>query len=384
MTNKKTILIGGDLFGYGNIGDEAILESDILLFERDADIMVFTNDDRWLREEYPDVYPIVTKDIIESPYTIKGILGNIKKICINRKYYKKADLFLLGGGTSMSDFPWHSLGQVSIASMLGLPSIIWGAGYVKVTSKRAERFIKSVLNNAYVKSIYVRDKNAAERLYDIGVCRQKVDYCYDPVIVMEGSKYESDWYLTRNQQEILNNGKRNVVVCISGEREAQEKTELEQLIQLTRSMSELYNVWLIPTGFVNGCDDLMFLNEINNRAHNVNLIKMEFRPKHLIEFLKQCDVAITSRLHMSIFAVCAGTPFIALERSEKNKDFADIMGFQCLRLENLDIGKIQDIVKDIVIHQQELRQCIIDKRMCMRLRTIQMAKRVIEELEREG
>lgn len=98
MTNKKTILIGGDLFGYGNIGDEAILESDILLFGQDADIMVFTNDDEWLREEYPDVYPIVTKDIIESPYTIKGILGNIKKICINRKYYKKADLFLLGGG----------------------------------------------------------------------------------------------------------------------------------------------------------------------------------------------------------------------------------------------------------------------------------------------
>lgn len=97
MTNKKTILIGGDLFGYGNIGDEAILESDILLFGQDADIMVFTNDDEWLREEYPDVYPIVTKDIIESPYTIKGILGNIKKFASIENIIKKLICFYWGG-----------------------------------------------------------------------------------------------------------------------------------------------------------------------------------------------------------------------------------------------------------------------------------------------
>lgn len=384
MTNKKAILIGGDLFGYGNIGDEAILESDILLFEKDAEIMVFTNDDTWLREEYPNVYPIVTKDIIESPYTLKGILGNIKKICINGKYYKKADLFLLGGGTSMSDFPWHSLGQVFIASMFGLPSVIWGVGYVKTSSKRAEKFIKRVLNNVHVKAIYVRDKNVAERLYDIGVIRQKIDYCYDPVIVMDGREYESDWYLTSKQQDTLKNGKKNIVICLSGEKEAQERTKLEPLIQLTRSMSEFYNIWLIPTGFVSGCDDQALLNEINKSVHNSNMIVAEFRPKHLIEFLKQCEVVITSRLHMSIFAVCAGIPFIALERSDKNRDFADIMGFQCFRMEDIDTGKIQNVVQDIVIHQQELRQHIADKKMCMRQRTIQMAKRVIGILEIEG
>lgn len=384
MTNKKTILIGGDLFGYGNIGDEAILESDILLFEKDVEIMVFTNDDTWLKEEYPNVCPVVTKDIIESPYTIKGILGNIKKICINRRYYKKADLFLLGGGTSMSDFPWHSLGQVCIASMLGIPSVIWGAGYVKVSSRRAERFVKRVLNNAYVKSIYVRDKNVAKRLYDIGVSRQKIDYCYDPVIVMDGREYKSEQYLTSRQQNILKNGKKNIVICLSGEREAQERTKLEPLIQLIRNMSELYNVWLIPTGFVRGCDDLRLMNEINDKVDNTNLLTVEFRPKHLIAFLKQCDVVITSRLHMSIFAVCAGTPFIALERSEKNRDFADIMGFQCFQMRDSDIGKIQNVVEELIIHQQELRKLVIDKRIHMKQRTIQMAKEVIEALEIEG
>ena len=372
------ILIGGLLCGYGNIGDEAILESDICLFEHNAEIMAFTNDAGWLENDYPNVMPILTKEILEQPNSIRKILGNIKKFFVWKKYYEKADIFMMGGSTALSDFPWHCLGQVHIASMLKIPSVVWGAGYVEVSDKKAEQFIKKVLNNPYVKAIYARDKNSAKRLCDIGVCRQKVDYCYDPVITMS-----SRGGITEEQREILHNGKSNVVICLSGEKEARKKTKIESLIELVQSIEKVYNVWLIPTGFVSGCSDIVLLQEINNKVTGTHLIKNEFSPRHLIAFLEQCDVVITSRLHMSIFSVCASVPFIALERSRKNKDFAEIMELPNFQLDNLNIAEIEKVVNEMIAHKSEFRKCIIDKRTHMKKRNMQMAEKVIALLRDE-
>lgn len=364
------ILVGGDLYGYHNVGDEAILESIILNFQKEAELSVLTNEDYWITKDYTDVNVHITSDIYENSYLYpRGIIGNVKKAFCNRAQYKNVDYFCMGGATSMSDFPYHALGEIQVAAAYGVKSFIWGAGIVPVDDEHTRKYIRKVCNSSSVLAIYVRDEYCKKRLSDMGVDPDKIDFCYDPVIMLEGKGFDERIYFTADEIQLLKDNRKNIVVSISGENDAIQKTDNFRMAEMINELSKLGNVILIPTGFAPNCEDLKCIKQIiNKKVKNLIVVEKEFRARHLIEFLKCADVVITSRLHMSIFSACADTPFVALKRSEKNEDFAEIMGMKCFELNNMPVVEVVGETKNILQHQHDFEKIICSKKGEMRKR----------------
>ena len=61
---------------------------------------------------------------------------------------------------------------------------------------------------------------------------------------------------------------------------------------------------------------------------------------HLVEFLKECKIVVSSRLHLNIFAACAGIPSVGLVRNQKNIDFANLFSFPYVSLDQLSENDI--------------------------------------------
>lgn len=110
-----------------------------------------------------------------------------------------------------------------------------------------------------------------------------------------------------------------------------------------------YNIFLIPTGCGEHCRDREILREIAAvcSSEYIVVIEKEFEPQHLVSFLSAFEFVISSRLHLNIFAACAGKPSIGLVRNSKIVDFAELMNLPYLEMNEISSRKVLEMVDEI-------------------------------------
>ncbi len=372
----KKIGIGGVFYGLHNIGDEAILYSIIKGFRDYGELSVQTNGSEWI----DDIFPQVNRRPILARYTKpkfglyveprKKILQNISKLHSERRYYKEKDVYICGGATILSDCPWHSLRTAQLANSVGVPVYFFGVGMANVTDSDTLTYIRGVLNEKNVKKVFVRDEYVEERLLKIGVDKNKVFVSYDPAIMIEGKPVDLHRYLSDIEIERYDDQRKNIVLTLSGEADVTHRTPIEKIVAsvLELQTSADVNVFLIPTGCGKHCKDTEMLRLISSRLikERTVLIEKEFWPEDLVWFLKKIDLIISSRLHMNILGVCAGTPSIGLVRNEKNVDFANLVGMPFFSLETLECEQLVESAVSILENDIDIRRRIDGKLKHMR------------------
>lgn len=343
--NKRNVVVGGPYYGCHNIGDESILFSILCSLHADTTLSVCTFSSDWIKEKFNDVD--IRKIVIEYSKPKLGLFIDPKRRIVRNSialfkeihFYKTAYLYLCGGGTILSDCPWYSLRTIQVAGWAGIPSVMWGVGMAEIEDERTKKYITKVLNKKYVTKVFTRDQFVKDRLISMGVDKNKIQVSYDPAIMINGKAFDLQKYFSKDQQTILNNGRKNVVLSISGETDVINKTPIEEIISAARIIQEdNMNIVLIPTGCGAHCKDIDFIKTIANQLDHSKtvLVEREFEPEHLIEFLKSVEYIISSRLHMNIFGACAGVPSIGLVRNQKIIDFAQLLNLPYLQLDTLE------------------------------------------------
>lgn len=348
----KRVHIGGVFYGCHNIGDEAILFSMLKYFTKMYNISVSTYGSEWIKSEFSTVTIKHINIVYQKPKLgltgtpRKCIIKNFKLNRIEHNYFHNMDGYICGGATILSDCPWHSLKTVEVAGKAGCHTILWGVGMADGLDNDAKNYIKKILNKPYVDRVYVRDEYVLQRLEDIGVMRDKLRISYDPAIMLLGEEFELKRYLSQKAISMLRNGKKNIAMAISGESDIVGRTPLKVMEQIVKQLvnEKNCNVFLVPTGCGVHCRDREFLRNIAEACnHNcVVAIERELEPQHLVQFLKCCEMALSSRLHLNIFAAAAGVPSIGFVRNSKIVDFANLMELPYFRLEDL---RVEDVLR---------------------------------------
>lgn len=357
MDIQKKVHIGGVFYGMHNIGDEAILYSMVREFGKTYRISASSYDSKWLLKYFPEtelkrIHAVYAKPKLGlTAVPRRNIISNRKKVMADQKVLCSVDGYICGGATILSDCPWHSLKTVEQAGRLGKKVILWGVGMADSTDQDTNHYIRKILNMPYVVKVYARDEFVQERLEKIGIVPDKLSVSYDPAIMLEGTRFALEDYLTDRETELLHNGYENICISISGEVDIASKTPIGEISEFVKMLLKTgrYNIFLIPTGCGDHCQDKRLLREIKRQctSDQIVMVEKEFEPDHLVWLLKEFKFSVSSRLHLNIFSACAGIPSIGLVRNSKITDFAKLLNLPTIQMGNLKAADLMEAVEKL-------------------------------------
>ena len=187
--NKKIVISGW--YGFGNIGDEAILQAMIDIFEKEypnCNITVLSyNPEYTKRVQRVDA-------VHQIPIGKKSLLKNIifLRWIATLKAIKNCDIFIMGGGGFLSDWqpevPKGWLKQMKLAKFFGKKTMLYGIGAGPFLTDKGKKTTKYYIDN-FVDKITVRDMESYRQLVENVKVNKTVEIEIDPVAKMKVVKY---------------------------------------------------------------------------------------------------------------------------------------------------------------------------------------------------
>jgi polysaccharide pyruvyl transferase WcaK-like protein len=374
----KKIYLGGCPFGSENIGEDAILSALIDSFSNNnSELTIFKirnmgnyiseyvekkNQNTVMYENNIYAKPILGISLCGRRNPIKSIFNHQ----LNKKKLLGKDLFVCGGGTLITDLPWHTIKVLEISQKLHVPTILFGVGMAEIKDKSSVKPLKNILNQ--INDIYVRDEFVKRKLIKIGIEQERINICYDPAVMLKpNSNLDLNRYLSKHEIDIYNNGRLNIGMSLSSDIDIRHETNFEEIQHIITFIKKKYraNIFLIPTYFYKNSDAL-FMENLATKT-NVVLLRNRFVPEDMIHFLKGFNLILSSRLHLNILASIVGTPFIGIIRNSKVSDFSNIHSLNSFYFSEIKNREILGYI-DLILKQEVLfRQQIIAKNAEMQL-----------------
>lgn len=303
------ILLGGIPLGCDNIGDEAIIACVV----------------KMLKESIPGVeLTVATAD----PSTAATLGVNVVPVfgfldvgfCGFADEVRRHDAYVWCGATGLSDYPHVALELVEIAQKAGVPTFVWGVGmddelnpvFFKAAGKRRallrlfglvgayERFLRARLARRLARvlprcrGVWVRDPQSAAMLASMGFPGAGI--AADTAILLDSP----------HEPRTTNHKPRTLGLCISTQRQVVDLDGVRRLIAAVRAANA--RVLGIP---MNIKTDRALLEKLG-----VECIPGT-TPEAVMEAAAECDVVLSSRLHLLILAANAGTPGLGIARGSK-------------------------------------------------------------------
>lgn len=331
LNNLKKIAVTGG-WGYGNLGDDAILISIIKLWKSMGieDIVVFTwEKEQSLIQHFPDINFVKSnhKGIDEKNIKIKfipiGSVSFMKSIWIKflhkLKYLKwmeklnifsssnydqirqnldEVDLLIVGGGgylhNDMSFKVKSIIDELTIALELGIPFIIMGVTLGKLTDKRLANGLYNVLGKT--RNIWVRDEFSYRELKMAGISSEIIpDVAFSDFNLSERETRSNDiGFMITNFEE-------NMFVCFA------------MLINTLQCENKCGCVVFLLSRLWES--DLETSKKFINIARNIGLNFSLNIPGNIFELedqIKKMGLIVSENLHGLIVAVRNGIPVIAI------------------------------------------------------------------------
>lgn len=292
----KNILLAG-YYGFGNLGDEAILEMVLkqLLEITDRDNITVLSGNK---EETSNKYNINTIDRY-------NVLSIIKRL-------KTSNAIVFGGGSLLQDVTskrsiYYYLFLIKLAKLMGNKVIMLSQGIGPILNEKSKKITSNTLNK--VDFITVRDKQSKEFLEVIGVDKNKISLSADPVI-----NFRSD-----EKQEIKYEDKKKVCFSLRNWKNANVSGKISIVVErLTDNNIECY---FIPFYYN---EDLELVNEIENNIGEVaTYYKERLSTNEAYDIIKNMSLLVGVRLHSLIFAASADVPFVAVSYDHKVDHFVE-------------------------------------------------------------
>jgi polysaccharide pyruvyl transferase CsaB len=342
---KKKILIAG-YFGYGNTGDEAILESMIFAIRKkkaNVEFTVFSE----------------KSDNVSSRYDVKSHSGSIRKNPLKViKAIKNTDLFILGGGGLLFDYyplnlPFW-LSYVVMAKMLRRPVMFYAIGIGPIKTKLGKLLTKYIVN--HVDLITVRDHGSKNLLESLGVTKPPTYVTADPVIIFP-TKYSETQYklLTLNGQQF---GNQRTVIGISV-RPWFNSNKIKIVVAEIADylITELNSaVVFIPMQYE---EDYEIAKEIAEIMQNQPIvISKNYTPNEISGIIEQMDLIIGMRLHSLILAATHNVPIIGIIYDPKIEHFLEEINLHgySINVSNIEFQNMINLIMDAMHEKTTIKK----------------------------
>ena len=303
MTDSKSLVLISGYYGFGNLGDEAILESIISEVGKSVpkeSIVVLSNDPEYHRKTY-------------------GVsAANRWKLAPLVQLLSKAKLFISGGGGLFQDTnsPGSTIyygGQIALARVFGAHPFIFAQGLGPLNSsagKAATRVAAQLSNN-----ITVRDKASFSMLEGWGV---KAELTADPVWTLEESALPES--VLQQMREARNGSSLVVGLSLRNSHNFSQARREILLSTMLETLPKDAALILLP---LQADQDLPQLEpfmkgwtDAGRKAVMLDVGPLE-RPSQWVSLMRQFDLVVAMRLHALIFALKEGVPSIGLTYDAK-------------------------------------------------------------------
>ncbi|GGE56149.1 polysaccharide pyruvyl transferase CsaB [Pullulanibacillus camelliae] len=327
----KVVLSG--FYGFGNTGDEAILEA------------ILTN----LKTRWPEMEITVfsfSPEMTSKAHNVRSLYRGWRQDTWQKlRALRSADLLISGGGGLLQDtyatgiisgpLPYYLL-ITYLAKRCGTPVMFFSQGIGPITSKYGKWLTKRVANK--VDLITVRDAASAEALATLGVHKPPTFVTADIVFAFQ-------------------------------ERPASAKAQkiIDTLPQATLAVS--VRPWFTSNTYIQrqfatildalieekGCHPLFISMEgrhdyeasqavIRAMQHPEAclLLEPDYTPNDYIQFIKACQLTLGMRLHSLIFSTLAEVPCIGFSYDPKVESFLKLIDMweQSVAIEEIDTEKV--------------------------------------------
>ncbi len=334
---KKVLLAG--YYGFGNLGDEAILEMFLKYFNESGNI---------------DEIVVLSGNPVEttSNYGVKAIKRfNLIAIITG---ILKTDALVFGGGSLLQDVTskksiLYYLFLIKIAVFFNKKVLLLSQGIGPIVHESNLRAASKLLNKAEI--ITVRDSNSAEVLKKMGVASEKIEFSADPVIDIEFNHEDSVESINIDKPETKDKTK----ICFI----LRNWKEVKVIEQISFVVEKLYEQGIECTFICfHYSMDIELLEQLEKRLGNKAIfIKNRLTTKKALNIISNSDLAIGVRLHSLILAAAVKTPFIALSYDPKIDYF-----LECFDLDSFtDMNNVKMIDANALLTEIDYKLNNIDK-----------------------
>ena len=308
------VLLSG-YYGFGNIGDEAILAATISS----------------LRSRLPDLGISV---LSESPNETSRDYGveAFSRMSLPQVTgaFRRTDLIVFGGGSLLQDSTSfrslaYYLSILLLAKIMGKPVVVYANGIGPLKSPHGRYLTKTLLNT--VAEISVRDDESLRLLREIGVARH-IRVTADPAFLLAPAPS------SRVQEVLLESG-------IDPSRPLAwlalrpGRTSGDFYGSLAKAVSYLRREGLVPCLLVMQERDMPVVQALNRSLDDISEPAVPhvsgLTPPEALGVLQRGEFCFGMRLHTLILAARAGVPSIGVEIDPKIGAFCRGLGFPALK-----------------------------------------------------
>jgi polysaccharide pyruvyl transferase CsaB len=311
QNKRRGVLICG-AYGYGNAGDDAILEAIVAqMRELDPDIPITVLSRR--PEETRSRYGVAALHTFNVPGFLRVMRG--------------AKLYINGGGSLIQDVTsrrslWYYLFTLAAAKRLGSRVIMYGCGIGPVNRGYDRRLTRKVLDN-YVDVITLREGHSLEELRSYGVTRPDMVLASDPALSLrpaDGAAVDAEL----RRQEIDPHGRYIAFALRRWPGFAERAHCFAAAARHAYEEHGLIPIFLSINHRNDGEASDLACKDLADIPHHI--IRSPMSPALTIGILGRMTAVVSMRLHGLIFAAGAGLPLVGVSYDPKVTAFLDYIG----------------------------------------------------------
>ncbi len=318
----KNILLAG-YYGFGNLGDEAILEmvlKQLMQITDRKNITVLSGN----KKETSEKYNVNTIDRYNILSVLKRLTGS--------------DALVFGGGSLLQDVTskrsiYYYLFLIRLAHLMGNKVIMLSQGIGPLLNEKSRRATSKTLN--LVDYITVRDKQSKDFLEQLGIQENKIFLSADPVINFN------------SEEKTIEKSDNNKKVCFSirNWKNANVSDKISNIAcKLIENNIECH---FIPFYYN---EDLELVAQIEKKVGDKAVFyKNRLSTNEAYDIIKDMNLLVGVRLHSLIFAAAADVPFVAISYDHKVDHFVESVNMNvACSIEDLDAELLyNEIIKKL-------------------------------------
>jgi polysaccharide pyruvyl transferase CsaB len=331
--NRRGVLICG-AYGYGNAGDDAILEA-------------IVKEMRGIDPDIPITVMSRTPKETERKYKVKSIFTFDFPEFLNEM--RKSRLYINGGGSLIQDVTsrrslWFYLFTIRAAKLLGCRVIMYGCGIGPVTRARGKRSVRNILNK-YVDVITLRENHSRAELESYGVTRPEIILSSDPAMILEPAPEEEVSEVMKSNG--LDPKGRYICLCLRRWPGFREKSEFfAAAADYAIEKYGLQPIFLSIDHQNDGDAADAVLSMMKGRG---KVLRNPMGTARTIGILSRMEIVLSMRLHGLIFASAQGAPLVGVSYDPKVTAFLDYIGQELyLEFDSLSKGQLEPLIDEAV------------------------------------
>ena len=371
---QSRIYIGGNIYGAGNIGDDAALAGILLILELaapGANITIGTYNGKNPDNLSPALQYVNSYDMLKISSDVRH-----------------SDCFISGGGTMIGDeiglsFPLKYNAQlISIAKLYGKRTVMMAIGANKLQHDNSMKIARTIFSLTDL--VTVRDEESRRVCLELGSEPNRTAITADPAFLLDARETPR----TKEIKERLRARGRTFGINVVNESWADINEYKMGIARACNYLASKYGY--LPVFFCNEVRPGKFYDFAANsqtaamlRCEHELMEPIYYSPEEMIDIISVFDFTISMRMHSLIFAAVAGTPFVAVSRVDKVDNFMRQFGLNVSgTVDNCDGEQLITDIERLLENREAYRNRVAERVAILRqncLKNIDLLSNLLDE-----